>query len=112
MLIAICVFRRRMEEHKVLFIIAVMSTVKMTTGSQFKAAPRHSSLSWPAVVIPCRNVDSLSLPKGCLCCAVTAPQGWAPIFYFVKQPRDPIISSASEAALLYKHLKRKKSSPC
>lgn len=61
---AICVFRRRVEEHKVLFVIAVVSTVKMTTGSQFKAAPCHSSLCWPAVVIPSRNVGSLSLPQG------------------------------------------------
>lgn len=38
MLIAICVFRVRMEGHKALFIIAVISTIKMTTGSQFMAA--------------------------------------------------------------------------
>lgn len=42
----------RMGEHEVLFIIAIISTIKMTAGCQFKAAPHHSSLHWPAVVTP------------------------------------------------------------
>lgn len=36
-LIAICIFRTRAEEHEVLFIIAIVSTIKMTIGNKFKA---------------------------------------------------------------------------
>lgn len=36
-LIAICIFRMRAEEHEVLFIIAIVSTIKMTIGNKLKA---------------------------------------------------------------------------
>lgn len=36
-LLAICIFRMRAEEHEVLFIIAIVSTIKMSIGNKFKA---------------------------------------------------------------------------
>lgn len=155
-LIEICVFSMRLEEHKVLFIIAVISTIEMTIGPQLKAAPRCSSLYWPAVVTPelfalgnkfnvwtllhlhqanqqwlaavdkdaspsalalphqhqvsWGGLGSLSLPQGLsLPCSDSTARMGTP-FFFCETWRDPIICSASEAGLLYKHLKRKKTS--
>lgn len=48
-LIAICIFRMRVEEHEVLFIIAIISTIKMTIGYKFKAGLPKCSLYVTAV---------------------------------------------------------------
>lgn len=34
---AICIFRMRVEEHELSFIIAIINTIKMTIGNKFKA---------------------------------------------------------------------------
>lgn len=62
MLIAICIFRMGMEEHKVLFIIAIISTIEMTIGSQFKAAlPTCSTQQFPVVASSCRMQKHFAL---------------------------------------------------